>query len=219
MVIRERRLDRARRLVSRALVALGEEFREARIAAGLTQRAVAAAAGISGSELSRIEHGRAPHVAYETLVKIGSVLGLDVPLRAFPNGVAVRDAAQMGLLARFRSLLPPSMRHRSEVPIRPADAGDRRAWDLVVDGAGWSVGVEAETRLRDVQALCRRIALKARDGGTDRVLLLVADTRHNRHVLRLAADDFASLFPGSRRDALDALRAGRLPPSNAVVLL
>ena len=217
MVIRERRLERARRLVARALVAIGEEFREARIAAGLTQRAVADAVGISGSELSRIEHGRAPHVAYETLVKIGAVLGLDVPLRAFPNGDVVRDAAQLGLLGRFRPLLHESLRHRSEVPI--GIAGDRRAWDLAVTGSGWSIGVEAETRLRDVQALCRRIALKSRDGEMDRVVLLVADTRHNRHVLRLAADDFAGQFPGRGRDALAALRAGRVPPSNAVILL
>jgi transcriptional regulator with XRE-family HTH domain len=217
MVIRERRLDRARRLASRALSAIGDEFRGARIAAGLTQLAVATSAGISGSELSRIEHGRAPHVSYETLVAIGSVLGLDVPLRAYLAGDAMRDTAQLVLLARFRSSLSASLRHRTEVPI--GSAGDRRAWDLVVDGPGWSVGVEAETRLRDIQALCRRIALKARDGGVDRVILLLAGTRHNRHVVRLAADDLASLFPGRGRDALAALRAGKLPLANTVVLL
>lgn len=217
MVIRERRLERARRWAARALAAIGEEIREARIAAGLTQRFVAEAAGISASELSRIERGLSPHVAYETLVSIGAVLGLDIPLRAYPNDDAVRDAAQLGLLGRFRPLLPTGLGHRTEVPVGPT--GDRRAWDLVVLGAGWKVGVEAETRLRDVQALCRKVALKDRDGDVDRVLLLVADTRHNRHVLRLASEVIADLFPGRGRDALAALAAGRLPASNAVILL
>jgi transcriptional regulator with XRE-family HTH domain len=217
MVVRERRLDRARRLAARALLAIGEKFRESRIAAGLTQTAVAQAAGISGSELSRIENGRSPHVAFETLVLIATVLGLDLPLRAYPAGEPIRDAAQLALLARFRPFLDPTLRHRSEVPV--ASTGDGRAWDLVVSGPGWIVGVEAETRLRDVQALCRRVNLKARDGGVDRVILLVAGTRHNRHVVRLAVAELAGVFPGRGRDALAALQAGRLPPADAVVLL
>ena len=44
--------------------------------------------------------------------------------------------------------------------------------------------VEAETRLDDLQALERRVRLKQRDLGVRRVILLVADTRHNRAVLR-----------------------------------
>jgi hypothetical protein len=49
------------------------------------------------------------------------------------------------------------------------------------------------------------------------VILLVADSRHNRHVLRLAAKDFAEAFPISSRDALAALREGRPPPGSAIV--
>ncbi|HET7702235.1 MAG TPA: hypothetical protein VFK35_02470 [Candidatus Limnocylindrales bacterium] len=97
--------------------------------------------------------------------------------------------------------------------------GDRRAWDLVIDGPGWSIPVEAETRLRDVQALQRKVALKCRDGGFDRVLLLVADTRHNRRVLRLASAGFAASHPVRGRDALAALQAGNLPEGSAIVLL
>jgi DNA-binding XRE family transcriptional regulator len=67
MSTRERRLDRGRRLSRRTLLAIGEELREARIQAGLTQRELGAPVGISASEISRIEHGQSPHVAYETL--------------------------------------------------------------------------------------------------------------------------------------------------------
>jgi transcriptional regulator with XRE-family HTH domain len=217
MSTRERRLDRGRRLSRHSLLVIGEELREARIQAALTQRELASTVGVSASEISRIERGQSPHVAYETLVAIGAALGLDIPLRAYPNGDAVRDAAQLALLADFRATLPSSLRHRTEVPL--GIPGDRRAWDIVIDGPGWSLPVEAETRLRDVQALHRKIALKRRDAGADRVLLLVADTRHNRHVLRLAADEFAGAFPLRGRAALKSLRAGELPAASSVVLL
>ena len=217
MATRERRLDRGARLVKRALLQIGEELREARLQAALTQRELAPVAGVSASEISRIERGASPHVAYETLVLIGAVLGLDIPLRAYPNGDPVRDSAQLALLGRFHPRLNPSLGHPAEVPL--GIPGDRRAWDEVVIGDGWSMPVEAETRIRDVQALQRRIALTCRDAGIDRVLLVVADTRHNRHVLRLAAEAFGAQFPVRARDALAALGEGRQPSGSSVLIL
>ena len=217
MSTRERRLDRGRRLARRFLLAIGEELREARIQAALTQRELGAAVGISASEISRIEHGESPHVAYETLAALGAALGLDIPLRAYPNGDAVRDRAQLELLARLRAILPAVIRHRTEVPL--GLPGDRRAWDEVLDGPGWSLPVEAESRPRDVQALNRKLALNCRDACVDRMLLLVADTRHNRHVLRLAAAAFEAAFPIDGRDAMTSLMAGALPTGSAVILV
>lgn len=143
------------------------------------------------------------------------MLGLDVPLRAFPSGDAVRDIAQLELLARFRTLLPSSLRHRTEVPL--GIPGDRRAWDEVIVGAGWDVPVEAETKVRDTQALRRKLALKCQDSGAARLVLVVADTRHNRHVMRLAAADFREAFPISGREALAALGRGEPPSGSAIV--
>jgi hypothetical protein len=100
------------------------------------------------------------------------------------------------------------------LPVR----GDRRAWDAVIAGVGWQIVVEAETVLDDLQALERRIALKARDGGAERVILLVADTRRNRRVLAGAPH----AMPGFSRDARATLRslgAGREPASAAIVVL
>lgn len=195
---------------------MGDEFREARIAAGLSQREVGVAVGRSHTEIGRIERGVVAGVPYELLVVIAAALGLDLPLRAFPNGDPVRDAAQLALLARWRKLLPPTLRHRTEVPL--GIPGDHRAWDEVVVGPGWSLPVEAETRLRDTQALRRRLALKCRDADVDRMILVVADTRHNRHVLRLSAADFAEAFPVRTRDALQALRGGTRPAGSAIVI-
>lgn len=217
MSIRDGRLDRARRAARRALAAIGEDLREARIAAGLTQRQLGAAVGMSHSAISRIELGKAPNVSYETLALIAAAVGLDLPLRTFPSGDPIRDAAQAGLLAGLRALLPGTYRWRSEVPLEIP--GDRRAWDGLLVGDGWDLPVEAETRLRDVQALIRRLNLKARDGHRDRILLVIADTRHNRRVVRLAADDLATMFPVPGRRALADLVAGRPPSAGAVLFV
>jgi transcriptional regulator with XRE-family HTH domain len=214
---RERRIDRGRRLATRAILAIGEELREARLQACLTQEQVGAAVGVSGSEVSRIEHGQSARVPFEVLCAIAAAVGLDLSLRAYPNGDRVRDAGQLALLARFRAALAPSLAHRLEVPL--PIAGDRRAWDLLIIGDGWSVPVEAEIRLRDVQALTRRLPLKIRDGGCEYVLLVVADTRTNRQVVRAFADAFAPAFPGSGKVALNALRTGSRPPAGALIFL
>lgn len=213
----ERRVDRARWQARRTLLALGAEFREARLQVGQTQRHVASVAGLSPAEIGQIERGESPHVAYETLVVLAVVLGLAVPLRAFPDGEPVRDAAQLALLGRLWRRLPAGMRHRTEVPL--AIAGDRRAWDAVLDGADWRLPVEAETRLRDVQALLRRLALKQRDANVERILLVVADTRHNRDVIRLAEAELRDAFPDTGRRVMSALAAGRPPARNGLVLL
>lgn len=217
MALRERRLDRAARLVRRTLAAIGDELREARLGSGLTQRSVGAAVGLSHSQISRIERGLSPNVSYALLVRIGAVVGLDLPLRAFPSGEPIRDAASNALLSRLRSRLPSGVGWRTEVVL--GIPGDQRAWDARIASAPAPIMVEAETHLRDVQALSRRLALKQRDGQQNAVVLLVAETRHNRRVLRLAASDLAEAFPIPGRVALAALERGERPTGSAIIVL
>jgi hypothetical protein len=171
---------------------------------------------MSYSEVSRIERARLPGVSLEQLGRLFAVVGLDLSARSYPFGLPLRDAAQVELLARFEAVLHPSLRLRREVPL-PRDA-DLRAWDGVVNGAGAAIAVEAETRLRDVQALLRRISLKRRDGDVTRVILLVADTRSNRHVLRETESLFGE-FPIGPRSVLAALRGGTDPGGSGIVIL
>lgn len=138
-------------------------------------------------------------------------------MRAYPDGDPVRDAAQLALLATLRRLLPAVLAWETEVPLHVP--GDRRAWDAVISSRGWRVPVDAESRLHDVQACSRRVALKRRDDRCDVVILLVADTRHNRHVLRIAKLDLAAEFPVSGKAALASLGSGERPPGSAIVLL
>jgi hypothetical protein len=99
--------------------------------------------------------------------------------------------------------------------------GDLRAWDAVWThrATGLRIHVEAETRLGDVQALLRRLALKRRDGGVARLVLVVADTRTDRAVVRAAAAELAGAFPAEIRQAMVGLRAGTDPGADVMLLL
>ena len=96
--------------------------------------------------------------------------------------------------------------------------GDLRAWDVLLTGPA-CVGVDAETRLYDIQAVQRRCKAKARDSGLDRIALLVADTRHNRRVLAEYASDLAAVFPLGDRPMRTALEAGRDPGASGIICL
>jgi hypothetical protein len=69
--------------------------------------------------------------------------------------------------------------------VRAFPAGDPRAWDATVRGDVFRAGIEAETRFRDQQALDRRLALKERDGGMDRLILVLLDSRSNARLFDL----------------------------------
>ncbi len=142
---------------------------------------------------------------------------MDLSLRVCPASPPLHDRAHLALLQRFRARLHPSWRVRFEAAL--PEASDPRAWDALLTGEGCRIGVEAETRLRDLQALLRRIALKQRDSGFDRVVLLIAATRGNRATLREVRDLVREQLPLDSRTMLAALGAGRDPGASGVVLL
>lgn len=204
---------------------IGDELRRARVGAGLSLRFVGARIGRSPTQVMRIERGLVPEVSVRQLARIGAVLGLDVRTRAYPGGDPVRDVAQVRLIQRLTSRLGPDLVFRAEVPL-PIE-GDQRAWDgwisnLRESGTGAGRGglpVDAETRLHDVQALLRRLTLKLRDASEEHVLLVIADTRSNRHAVAASADILATMFPIQPRHALACLARGRHPGGSALVFL
>ena len=200
MAPKERAVDRGSRIARLLLAQLGREIRDARLAAGLTQVQVALACGLAASYISRIERGGAPGVSLRHLARILSVVGLDLTARAYPAGSPLRDAAHIALLGRLRARVAPSLTWRTEVPL--PNAGDPRAWDAMITGPRLRMGVEAETRPRDLQALDRRLSLKQRDGGVDHVVLLLADTRANRAFRREFGDVLRVNYPVDGRVAL-----------------
>jgi transcriptional regulator with XRE-family HTH domain len=222
--VRRRRVDvgaaRGRELVA----ATGREFLATRTNAGLSQDDVSAAAGMSRPQYGRIERGVAPEVALASVARIASALGLETSLRFFPVGDPVRDAAQNGLLERLHTHCHASLEWGTEVPF--PRFGDLRAWDAIIGGLRdpgtrrpVRCGVEAETRPTDVQALDRKLALKERDGGVDRLIRLLADTRNNRAFLHGPGEALKARFPGDGRRALERLAWAMAPDSNSIILL
>jgi transcriptional regulator with XRE-family HTH domain len=216
MPTRSRRRDVGARHADASLARLAEELHQARLGAGLSLRAVADASGVSHTYLWQLERARAARVPLRTLSVVFAVLGMHLSVRPYPEGPPLRDAAHARLLARFRRELPRTVRLRTEVPLRVG--GGLRAWDGEVQALGENCMLEAETILHDLQATERRIALKMADDAVERVILLVADTRRNRRVLREFATLVSDRFPLGTRDVMRELRAGRIPARSGVVL-
>lgn len=217
MATRERAIDRADQDTRRAIGSIGREIRDARTAAGISQAFVGTRVGVSHTQVSRLERGLVSTASVRVLARLCRSVGLELAVRAYPGGDALRDAAQVRLLERLRRHLHPGLGWRTEVPL--PIAGDRRAWDAVVSGPSWSVAVEAETRLSDLQALLRRLELKRRDGGIEHMVLLLADTRTNRSALRAARPAIEAAFPVPQRAVLASIAKGtRLGGSGIVIL-
>ena len=192
------------------------DFRRSRVGAGLSLRAVGEAAGIDHARIWRFERGAFGELTTEDVAALGAVVGLEVRLHAYPSGDPIRDAGQARVLERLRRRVHPGLRWATEVPL-PIE-GDLRAWDALIRGSAWRLGVEAETVVDDIQALERRLALKRRDGEVDQLILLVADTVRNRRALASAPAAFADL-PMRTRELLAALRVARDPGGSRIVIL
>lgn len=219
MSTRERPVDRGTARAQRILADLGRELRAARLDRGLTLAVVARATRMSISKVSRMERGLSPRATVIDLARLHAVVGLDLWARSFQGGSPIRDAGQLKVLAQLRDRLHRAVDWSIEVPF-PAP-GDQRAWDAVIAGRhpAWRFGVEVETAPRDVQALARRLALKARDGGVDGVLLVLPRSKHTRGFLGEARRLLASEFPVAGPDVLLALATGVRPRGSAIVVI
>lgn len=214
---RVRSVDQAAQLGRRLLNELGDDLREARLRAGLRQVDVARALGTSDTRLGLIEAGKLLTVPMLDLARHAGAVGLRLHARLYPAGPPIRDAAQVALLNRFRGRVSASWQVRLEAPL-PVQ-GDQRAWDMFLRNAEVTIGVEAISRLRDVQAQVRAAQLKRRDGEVRRLLLVVAATHANRRALAAAEVLVRDDFKIGTRSALAAIAAGRDPGGDALVLL
>jgi transcriptional regulator with XRE-family HTH domain len=214
-----RALDRAARLADRYARELGDEFRERRLMLASSQAHVAQAARLSRTRYGLIERGQSRELTLHELHRIAAILGMSPSVRVFPDGNPIRDAAHATRLAGFLREARPPLAYRLEVPL-PIGPGraERRAWDAMLFVSSRRCAIELEMRLRDVQAVLRRIDLKRRDDPTEAFLLLIADTRHNRRVLAEFAALFADLPRLRRTDVSAALRSGNHPASGMLLI-
>ncbi|MEO5705344.1 MAG: helix-turn-helix transcriptional regulator [Candidatus Limnocylindrales bacterium] len=196
---------------------MGREIRDARLSAGVTLRTAAGRVGFSHTQLRRLELGKIERLTVDHLSRGCAAVGLQLLIRAMPGAGPALDAGQLALIGRLRSILPSAIAVRTEVPL--LIPGDRRAWDAVLDLAPDPTPLEAESRLRDIQSLGRRSALKLRDSEFNRMILLVSDTANNRRLLDEFREELRASFPLDTRAVLRLLRQGETPPASGIVVL
>jgi transcriptional regulator with XRE-family HTH domain len=212
-------VERAGRWGRRAIADIGREFRDQRLTLGLTQAFVAAESGISRPRYTKVEAGTVATLTILEVFRVSAVLGLDPSLKVYPGGAPLRDGAHAERLGQILGHAARPLVHRREVPLPAAEGHlERRAWDADLRGRGERTTIELEMRLHDAQAQERRLALKRRDDHADHFLLLVADTRTNRQVLREHPELFADLPRLRPSRVIAALEAGRHPGTGLVLV-
>jgi transcriptional regulator with XRE-family HTH domain len=204
--------ERAAYLVRR----IGMALREARLAAGMTQREVAGRAGVAQSFWSRLERGRTMAVSIETLASCAAAVGLQLaafiesaPGASLPRDIehlrrqalVIRIAAPGGWQAEPEAALRgdgPRPRSIDVLLTRAArhEAAVVEVWDLLTDGGEAIRGLEAK-----VTATRERLGPGWRVEG----LLLLRRTARNRQLVRELALLIAARYPASSAGWLASL--------------
>ena len=213
---RDDRRTVGRRRGERLARELTTEWRELRLAAGISQLAISRTVGISRSTYARLERGEAAEIGLVRAAVITAALGGDLSIKVYPAGPPIRDIAHVALLTTFEARLAAKWRVTHEAPVGPP--GDLRAWDRRLDGVV-SIGVEAEVVIRDLQAVERRMQRKKQESGVRRMLLVVRGTHRNRQVLREMLPSLRGTFPLGSREVMEALAAGRDPGADGLAVL
>jgi transcriptional regulator with XRE-family HTH domain len=198
---------------------IGTEIRRMRVDAGLSQRRLAAMAGIDHASLSLIERSlREPSLA--VLVAIATALGGSLSVRFYPGtGPRLTDPIQARITEAFVRILDPRWTRMVEVPVhRPA----RGVIDIVAhdQAAGIVVATEVQSELRRLEQQLRWSHEKAGSlpsadfwrftEGAPRVdqLLVLRSTRTNRQLAERFSQTLAVAFPA---DPVAAYRALSTP--------
>ena len=208
---------------------LGTGLKDARLAAGLLQREVAARAGVSQPEIARLEHGHGAGTGLDTWAACGAAVGLQLAafFEAAPGAQLPRDiehlkrqnlviatAAAGGWHAEPEAALPGDGPRPRSIDVLLTRAVRREAavievWDLLLDGGAAMRGLEAK-----VLATRERLRPDWRVEG----LLVVRATSRNRRLIGGLGSLFASRYPASSRAWLRALNTADAPMPTAAGL-
>jgi transcriptional regulator with XRE-family HTH domain len=196
---------------------LGIGLRDARLAAGLTQRELGMRAGVSQPEVSRLEAGHGWDAGIDTWAACAAGAGTQlaaflerVPGADLPRDIehlrrqnlVVREAAPGGWHPLPEALLPDGTAHPRSIDIhlvreRRREAAVVEIWDLILDGGAAIRGLEIKVAT---------IRARLGPGWNVQGLLLVRGTRRNRDLIRGLAHLFAARYPASSDAWLRALR-------------
>jgi DNA-binding XRE family transcriptional regulator len=219
----DRRSTALRRSLAADLMRLRED-------AGLTRAAIASAAGVDPSTISKVETGQFLPTL-ELYGRLAAALGADLHARPYPTtGAPIHDRHQV----RMGELLLGTMHARwhasPEVAVRRPARGFVDV-ALFEPGSRTIVATELESLLRRVEQLLRWSAEKAtslpssdpwptwsRDGAPSvSRLLVVRRTRSNREVALTARRLLRDAYPADPRDALESLEGTAAWPGPALL--
>jgi transcriptional regulator with XRE-family HTH domain len=207
-----RRLDRVVEDVTETLV-------QQRLDSGISQVALAGAAGVSRAYLCEIESGQATP-SLDVLARLAAALGGEISVRIYPGtGPVIRDHLQVAMAEALLHMTDRSWRPRVEVPIT---APTRGFADLLLHdmSRGQAVEVELHSQLRRVeqqlrwsQAKAEALAMTLPAGTEMHRLLVLRSTEATRHLVAANQSLFATAFPANVHQAHTALgdRALRWP--------
>jgi transcriptional regulator with XRE-family HTH domain len=209
--------DRAAALMRRRLT---EDLDRLCRDAGVSQRQLAAATGLSRSFVWRIANGEA-RPSLETYALLAAALGADPVARLYPTtGPLVRDRHQAPILEELIGLLHPRWAPHPEARVRRPSAG----WidvALVERRAKLVVATEIQSEINRVEQQIRWSQEKAaslpswdgwaalEDPAVSR-LLIVRSTRTSRRVASEFTRQLRAAYPAHPADALASL-AGDAP--------
>ena len=199
----------------------GHERRLARMAAGLTQAHLAAAAELSQQVVSSAERGN-EDVSLEVRCRLTAACGHELGWRLHPVAtVSLRDSGQLHFVQTIVRAAHPSWAAEVERPIAP---GDLRAADLVLGSAAELLHIEVERVLIDVQAQVRAAQLKRaviaeRESRPVRLIMAFPDTSRNRRQLAPIADLLTRTFPMRSRAVWAAIRGGGSTGADGILLV
>jgi transcriptional regulator with XRE-family HTH domain len=209
--------------------ALAEEIRRLREDCGMSQRALARAAGVPQSMISRIEGGgQVPSV--ETCSRLATGLGADLSIRLYPNtGPQIRDRHQARIAEALVRSLPQRWKAFLEVGVRQPVRG----WiDLVlVDRPGATViAAEIETSPQRFEQMLRWAGSKAEAIGSAAAypfgiegvpavhrLLILRDTEANRALVTAFGAQLRAAYPADPWQARAAITGESAWPGAALL--
>jgi transcriptional regulator with XRE-family HTH domain len=190
------------RQLRRTCVRFGEEFRDIRLRAGVSQAAVARATGVVRSVICRVEQGN-PDVSPRIRARAAAVLGADLRISIYAESAPlIHDAAHARLVEAVLGLSHPRWRATVESPV---PGPGRRSSDIRFDDRLDTALFEVESRVRALEAIIRECAEKrasvaATLGRNHRVhvVLVLPTTRHHKALVTAHPRIVASAFPTSQ---------------------
>ena len=197
------------RQLRRTCTRFGDEIREIRLRAGVSQAALAQAIGVSRSVICRMEQG-GPDVSARIRARAVSVLGADFRIAVYPGGAPlIHDAAHARIVEAVLGRCDPSWHPTIEAPV---PGMGRRSTDIRLDRRGETVLMEVETHVRALEAIIRegagkRAAVADMAPATQRihVVLVLPPSRHHRALVKAHPGIVAVAFPASHAALSGAL--------------